>query len=134
MTASWQGLAGIPHLLDEVKMGVKAVQALLSTPAAAQASGSPLAAAAMIGLGIEIVVFIEKTVEAVEHDIATIEKITQNYKMTDADVTAAASAIGTVVSQLITADRPALNAGVQTRRPKGSSDRVGPLVSTGASK
>jgi hypothetical protein len=78
--ASWQDMARIPQMLGEVRTGILALQALLSTPAAAAASGSPVAGAAIVGLGAELALFIAQTVQAIDDDIDGIRTSLQNYQ------------------------------------------------------
>jgi len=127
LSTTWQGLAQLPQLLDEAKTGVRALQSLASTPAAAAATGSPLASAAIIALGIELVVFLAETVEAIEHDVEALHQTTQNYHANESDLTSAATMVLGVLGQLTAPSRPALapsNASTRPRVVQGQRDRV----------
>ena len=125
MSATWGGLAQIPQLLNEVKTELLGLKTLASTPSAVAATGSPLASAAIVALGLELGVFLVQTEQAIEHDIAAIGQVARNYHATESDLTSATGLVINVLTQLIKADEPAVNAGVATSKPSGTRDRVG---------
>jgi hypothetical protein len=87
ISTSWQDLAKLPQLLGDAKSGLLALQSLLSTPAAAAASGSPVAGLAIAGLGVELAVFIAQTVKAIDDDIEGMRKVSQNYQQNEQNLT-----------------------------------------------
>jgi len=93
LEATWPGLNQLQQLIHEGKVGMLALQSLVSTPAAATATGSPPASAALVALGIELVAFLAEIGEAMEHDIQSLEKTARNYQATEADVVTAAAAV-----------------------------------------
>jgi hypothetical protein len=133
LSTTWQGLAQLPQLLDEVKAGVRALQSLASTPAAAAATGSPLATAAIVALGIELVVFLAEAAEAIDHDIEAMHRTTQNYHANESDLTSAATTVLGVLDQLIGPPRPAVapSNGTTRRVVNGTQDQVSQLVGAG---
>lgn len=90
IAATWQGLAQIPQLLTEVRGGVLAARALISTPSAAMATGSPVAGAAIWALGAELGIFIAQTVQAIDDDIDGIRQTLENYQRNDEELSAEA--------------------------------------------
>lgn len=107
-TANFQGLAQIPQVLSDVKTGIAALKALISTPAAAAATGSPPATMAIGALGLELGYFLMETIEAIDKDI---EGVTQNntaYQATDAQVSQTATAGTRSVGAITTAVAPVL--------------------------
>jgi len=113
-SASWQGLAQIPQLLNEVRAGVLTLRSLISMPSAAVATGSPPASAAIVALGAELVVFLAETVQAIDDDIDGLRQVQESYQQTERDVEAAAVAGGGVLAQLPPPPSPSLNGGVQS--------------------
>lgn len=91
LSATWQGLAQIPQLLTDIKVGVLTLKTLITTPAAAVSTGSPPASGAIVLLGAELAMFLAQTVEAVEQDIDAIRRVRQNYETTEQGLTAAAT-------------------------------------------
>ncbi len=122
LSTTWQGLAQIPQMLGDVKTGILTLRALISTPSAAMASGSPAAGAAIVMLGAELVMFLAQTVEAIDNDIEAMTKTQQNYQQQENELTTSANAGTTALGGLDGATRPALdrNAGVQSCVARGA--------------
>jgi hypothetical protein len=91
LSATWQGLAQIPQLLTDVKSAVLTLKTLITTPAAAVATGSPPASGAIVLLGAELAMFLAQTVQAVEQDIEAIQRVRRNYETTEQGLTDAAT-------------------------------------------
>jgi hypothetical protein len=104
LSTTWQGLNQIPQLFNDVKTGVNTLQTLISTPAAAVATGSPPASAAIVVLGAELVVFLGQTIQAIQDDIHGIAQVAKNYQMTEGDL---AAVIGAGVGVIAGLNRPA---------------------------
>ena len=120
VVASWQELARLPQMLGEVKTGIMALRALISTPAAAMATGSPAAGAAIVGLGAELLVFLAQTVQAIDDDIEAMTRTAQNYQQNEAELTAAAGAGQQTLAGLSPAMHPTLNGGVPSCTARGA--------------
>jgi hypothetical protein len=122
LSATWQGLAQIPQMLGDVKAGILTLRALISTPAAAMASGSPAAGAAIVALGAELVMFLAQTVEAIDSDIEAMTKTQQTYQQHENEITTSATTGMTALTGLSGATSPALdrNAGVQSCVARGA--------------
>lgn len=93
LSTTWPGLQQAQQLIHEGKVGMLALQSLVSTPAAASATGSPLASAAIVALGVELVAFLAAIGEAMEHDIEMLQKTARNYQATEAQIVTAAASI-----------------------------------------
>ena len=106
LSATWQGLAQIPQLLADIKAGVLTLKTLISTPAAAVATGSPPASGAIVLLGAELAMFLAQTVQAVEQDVEAIRAVRQNYERTEQELAAAATRGGTALNGVQEATRP----------------------------
>jgi hypothetical protein len=140
LSTTWQGLNQIPQLLTDVRAGVDTLRTLISTPAAAVATGSPPASAAIVVLGAELVVFLCQTVQAIEDDIRGIAQVAKNYQATEGDLAAiigvgigiVTGMSGPTVPQLTTvADNS------RARVPSGQRDAVGSIgnySTTGATR
>jgi ABC-type transporter Mla subunit MlaD len=133
LSTTWQGLNQIPQLLNDVKTGVNTLQSLISTPAAAVATGSPPASAAIVMLGAELVVFLAQTMQAIEHDIQGIAQVAKNYKATEGDLAGLLGAGVGVLAGLNKPSAPELTT-VSVRTPpfvpQGSPDGVRPVART----
>lgn len=117
LSTTWPGLQQAQQLIHEGKVGMLALQSLVSTPAAASATGSPLASAAIVTLGVEIVAFLAAIGEAMEHDIEMLRKTARNYQLTESQIiTAAASVVAALGSGSSTSTRePWSDARYETR-------------------
>jgi hypothetical protein len=140
LSMTWQGLNQIPQLLTDVRAGVDTLRTLISTPAAAVATGSPPASAAIVVLGAELVVFLCQTVQAIEDDIRGITKVAQNYQATEGDLTSAIGAGIGILAGMSGAAAPKLTTVAGTSRapvPSGQRDAVGSIgnyATTGATR
>lgn len=160
LSTTWPGLSQLQTLINETKMGVLTLESLISTPAAAMATGSPPASAAIVALGIELAVFLAETAQAMERDIQTLEQTARNYRATEADVvTAAAGVLGALFgSSSGSSSSGSLSSGSTSRggatpgstgrspvgavttarpgraRPTGTRERVADLSTTGATR
>lgn len=124
-SADFQGLAQLPGMISEVKMGIGALKSLVSTPAAAAATGSPVAGAAIGGLGVALVAFIAQTIDALSDDIKAITKNNHAYQQVDQSVTQAATAGLATVNAHQAAPAPALGRGEAVISvPSGSTSVV----------
>ncbi len=117
VAATWQGLAQIPQLLTDVKAAVLTLKTLITTPAAAVATGSPPASGAIVLLGAELAMFLAQTVQAVEDDIEALRKVKDNYERNEQELAAAAARGGAAVGQVDAAPRPQVGPGTGTVRP-----------------
>ncbi|MFV0307261.1 MAG: hypothetical protein ACK5OX_05925 [Desertimonas sp.] len=106
IAATWQGLARLPQMLTEVRGGVLAAKALISTPPAAMATGSLAAGAAVWALGAELGIFIAQTVQALDDDIDGLRETLANYQRTDDQLTAEAGRGVATIERLAALDRP----------------------------
>lgn len=86
LSASWPGLSQLQQLIHNAKLGVQTLDTLISTPAAAAATGSPPASAAIAALGIELAIFLAQTIDAMDDDIATLERTARNYQLSEREV------------------------------------------------
>ena len=116
LSTTWPGLSQLQTLIDETKTGVLTLESLISTPAAAMATGSPLASAAIVALGVELAVFLAETAQAMEHDIQTLEQMAKNYRATEADVVTAAAG---VLSALLGSSNTPSSSGSSNTPPSG---------------
>lgn len=107
---SFEALTNIPQILADVRAGVFGLKALISTPSAAVATGSPAASAAIVALGAEITVFLGRTAQAILDDAEGIEEVIENYRRIDGDVEAAAAAGQRQVGQIAAPPRPCTEA------------------------
>jgi hypothetical protein len=133
LSTTWQGLNQIPQLLTDVRAGVDTLRTLISTPAAAVATGSPPASAAIVVLGAELVVFLCQTVQAIEDDIRGIAQVAKNYQATEGDLAAVIGVGIGIVTGMSGATAPQLTtvAGSPgTRVPSGRRDVVGAVGRT----
>jgi hypothetical protein len=118
LAATWQGLAQLPRLLDDVKAAVLTLRTLITTPAAAVATGSPPASGAIVVLGAELAMFLAQTVQAIDDDIEALRAVERNYHETERELTAAATAGTAALGGVAAARRPALNGGTQSCRAR----------------
>lgn len=109
VTAVWDGLSQIPQILSEVRTSVEALKTLSSTPAAAAATGSPIASAAIVALGAELAYFLVDTVKALDDDIDGMVNSVRAYQNNEEAVVGLAMAGINAVLATSQADRPALN-------------------------
>src|SRR5688500_18545798 len=91
-SAELQALAQVPTLLNDIKAGVLAARALVSTPRAAISTGTLAAGAAIGVLGIELIALLADTVQAIDDDIENLRGNAQNYEQADMDAVAGAQA------------------------------------------
>jgi hypothetical protein len=120
VTASWQQLARLPQMLGEVKTGLLALRVLVSTPPAAVGSGSPVAGAAIVGLGAEVLVFLAQTVQAIDDDIDAMTQVSHAYQRNETDLAGAAAAGTQSLGSLTGARHPSLNGGIQSCTARGA--------------
>ena len=130
VTASWQELAKLPQLLSEAKSGILALRALVSTPSAAMASGSPPAGAAIVALGAEILMFLAQTVQAIDDDIDGMTGVAANYQRNEQNLVAESGAGTQALSGLTPAIAPhtgSMNAGLQSCTARGALTGISTL-------
>ena len=138
ISATWQGLAQVPQLLTDVKTGVLALRSLISTPAAAVATGSPIAGGAIWMLGAQLGVFLAETVQAIDDDIDGLRSTLANYQRTEDQLTTVAGHGERALAALPGAAAPSLNGGVQSCTARGvlaaaaSVERPATTVAAGA--
>jgi hypothetical protein len=119
-----KGLQQLPKVIDDVRIGVLGFKGLISTPAAARATGSMPMSIAIGALGLEMIGFLVKTGEALAHDVDTMTKTLKSYEVSEQDVVSLVSGVSGMLTTLVAADRPTLDAGVTSRAPQGQQDRV----------
>jgi hypothetical protein len=119
-----QGLQQLPKVIDDVRIGILGYKGLVSTPAAARATGSIPLSLAIGALGLEMIGFLVKTGEALAHDVDTMTKTLKSYEVTEQDVVSLVSSVSNVLTGLVVADRPTVDAGVTSRAPQGQRDQV----------
>lgn len=88
VSATWDGLAQVPQLMNEVRAGALTLKSLIQTPQAAVSTGSPVASAAIIALGVELAIFLYETVQAIDDDIDGMRKVKENYERQEDEVVA----------------------------------------------
>lgn len=93
LSTTWPGLQQAQQLIHDARVGMLALQSLVSTPAAASATGSPPASAAIVALGVELVAYLAAIGESMEHDVEMLERTVRNYQATEADAVTAIAAI-----------------------------------------
>ncbi len=67
-------------MLGEIRSGISMLQTLASAPAAAAATGSPPASAAIFALGAGLAYLLADLVKELDDDIDGITQVAQNYK------------------------------------------------------
>lgn len=85
---SWQDLAELPRRLNEAQAGFAALRPLVTTPRAAAATGSAPASAAIAAFGGLLVQFLADTARAIDEDVATMRRVTTNYRENDSAIVA----------------------------------------------
>jgi hypothetical protein len=80
ITTSIDCLGKLPSMLGEVRTGISMLQTLASTPAAAAATGSPPASAAIMALGAGLVYLLADLVKELDDDIDGVTQVAQNYQ------------------------------------------------------
>ena len=133
LSATWQGLTQIPQLLADIKAGVLTLKTLISTPAAAVATGSPPASGAIVLLGAELAMFLAQTVQAVEQDVEAIRGVQQNYERTEQELAAAATRGATALNGVQQAARPTTGTttGTASGTTTATTPRTTPRTTTG---
>lgn len=119
LAASWQGLAQLPSMLNDVRGGILAVRAMGSVPAAATATGTWTAGAAIWALGAEIAVFVAQTIQAIDDDIDGLTQTQQNYQRNEDELVAEAMRGIDSIDGLNQLLRPELNGGIQSCTARG---------------
>jgi hypothetical protein len=112
ITTSLDCLGKLPSMLGEVSSGISMLQTLASAPAAAAATGSPPASAAIVALSAELAYLLADLVKELNKDIDGIVQVAQNYKNQE-DLVGQLASFG--LKQLAGAsrsDRPSLGPGV----------------------
>jgi hypothetical protein len=119
-----QGLQQIPKIIDDVRIGVLGYKGLISTPSAARATGSIPLSLAIGALGLEMIGFLVKTGQALAHDVDTMTKTLKSYENNEQTVVSLVSSVSGMLTSLVAADRPTLDAGVTSRAPQGQRDQI----------
>lgn len=135
LSASWPGLSQLQQLIHNAKLGMQTLETLISTPAAASATGSPPASAAIMALGVELAIFLAQTVDAMEDDIQTLERTARNYQLSERDVLSGVAQVIVAIDRASTASTPATTTSTTTTTttstatrprtvPTGTRDRI----------
>jgi hypothetical protein len=117
-------LTQLPQILQEVRTGVQTLNALASTPAAAVATGSPIAGAAVAALGAQLAYFLADAVKAIDDDIDGIKKIADNYRNAEDIAVGLAQAGIQAIMGTSQAQRPSVSTPPYATPPFNPNSRV----------
>lgn len=124
----YHGLETVPGLFAEIRGGVAAARAFSSAPQAAMSSGSPVMAAAIVGLGIELALFVYQTVQAIDDDIDAMRATLDRYRDTDDRAAGDARLLETQVCGLTVPVAPAVSTGTAAGGRPDRSRGAAPLA------
>ena len=86
MTAVFSAVAQIPNTLTSINTAIQAGRTVVQIPSAVVGAMPSAAAPAIVGLGIEMVIFLLKTAEAIKQDIEGVVDAMQNTQQTETDL------------------------------------------------
>ncbi len=127
--ATFDALSKLPELLSEVRTGVDTLKTLASAPAAAMATGSPAAGAAIVALGGGLAYLLADLVKAIDDDIDGMRNVQQNYKSNEDAISQLAQLGIQLLGNASKADQPAIgssSSGGTTINGIAGPVRIGP--------
>jgi hypothetical protein len=106
--ATFDALSKLPELLSEVRTGVDTLKTLASAPAAAMATGSPAAGAAIVALGGGLAYLLADMVKAIDDDIDGMRNVQSNYRSNEDAISELAQLGLRLLGNTNKADQPSL--------------------------
>lgn len=103
MATELGALAQVPQMINQVKTMVETLQAVAEVPEAVTATGSPIAAAAIAGLGVAMAAFFVDLIEALDDDVDAVQHAGQNYQANEESVVQSSSQGSTALANFAVA-------------------------------
>lgn len=107
MTAVFSAVAQVPNILTNVNTAMQAGKTAVQVPAAAVGAAPTPASWAVVGLGVEMVIFLLKTAEAIKQDIEGVVKAMENTEQTESETLREAQAAADAFSRMYAGARTA---------------------------